>query len=73
MYAPTHRASQEDKDRFLDDLQAEVDSVSALDLLLIAGDFNARVGCGARGDSWDGVHGQYGVSHLNENSEAMLS
>ncbi len=42
-------------------------------LWIIAGDFNARVGCGARGDSWDSVHGHYGVGHLNENSEAMLS
>ena len=59
VYAPTHRASQEDKNRFFDDLQAVVDSVCAEDLLLVVGDFNARVGCGARGDLWDGVRGQH--------------
>ena len=73
VYAPTHRASQGDKDRFFDDLQAVVDSVCAEDLLLVIGDFNAKVGCGARGDLWDGVRGQHGVGQVNENGEALLS
>ena len=46
-----------------------MDGISADDLLLIVGDFNARVGCGERGDSWAGVHG----CHVNDNGEALLS
>ena len=44
--AHTHRASLEDKDKFFDDLQSVVDGISEDQLLLIVGDFNARVDCG---------------------------
>ena len=67
MYVPSHRASQEDKGQFFDDLQDVVDGISVNDLLLIVGDFNARVGCGERGDSWDRVLGNYGAGRVNEN------
>lgn len=67
VYAP-----QEDKDRFFDDLQGVVDSICAKDLLVVVGDFNARVGCGARGDLCVGVCGLHGVGQMNENGEALL-
>ena len=73
VYAPTHRASQEDKDKFFDDLQGVVDGISADDLSLIVGDFNAWVGCGERGDSWAGVRGCHGVGRVNDNGEALSS
>ena len=72
VYAPTHRASQEDKDQFFDDLQGVMDCISSDDLLLIVGDFNARVGGGKRGDSWVGVRGCYGVGSVNDNGEALF-
>ena len=50
VYVPTHRASHGDKDQFFDDLQGVMDGISAGNLLLIVGDFNARVGCGERCD-----------------------
>ena len=37
------------------------------------GDFNARVGCGVRGDPWNGVCGCHGVGYVNNNGEALLS
>ena len=73
VYAPTHRASQEDKDKFFDDLQSVIDGISVDDLLVVVVDFNARVGCGERGDPWDGVHGCHGVGHVNDSGEALLS
>ena len=50
-----------------------MDCISSNDLLLIVGDFNARVGGGKRGDSWVGVRGCYGVGSINDNGEALLS
>ena len=43
VYATTNRASQEEKDEFYADLQSVIDGV-AEDVLMIVGDFNARVG-----------------------------
>ena len=74
VYAPTHRASVEMRDQFFDDLQAVISSTPPDDLLLVMGDFNARVGCGDDTDpSWLGVRGMFGVGRLNENGEHLLS
>ena len=73
VYAPTHRASQEDKDHFFDDLQRVLDGISADDVLLIMGDLNARVGAEDDGGAWDGVCGRHGVGCRNESGEALLS
>ena len=70
VYAPTHRASQVDKGKFYADLQSVVDGVSAEDVLLVVGDFNARVGSG---DEWDGVCGRHGVGLMNTSGEALLA
>ena len=66
VYAPTHRASQEDKDKFFADLQGVIDGISGSDVLMIVGDFNARVGSGVRGedDVWNGVRGCHGVGRM---------
>ena len=75
VYAPTHRASQEDKDKFFADLQGVLDGISGSDVLIIVGDFNARVGSGVRGEDnvWNGVRGCHGVGRMNESGEALLS
>jgi len=57
-----------------DDLQAVISSAPPDNLLLVMGDFNARVGCGEVVDpSWLGVRGMFGVGKLNENGEHLLS
>jgi hypothetical protein len=75
VYAPTHRSSQEDKDKFFADLQSVIDGISGSDVLMIVGDFNARVGSGVRGedDEWNSVRGCHGVGRINESGEALLS
>ena len=55
-----------------DDLQAVISSAPPDDLLLVMGDFNARVGCGEVVDpSWLGVRGMFGVGKLNDNGEHL--
>ena len=48
VYAPTFRASVEQKEQFFSDVQAKLDSVNEHDVLLLVGDFNARVGSSVR-------------------------
>ncbi len=64
VYAPTFRASAKVKEKLFSDLQASLDRVDEHDLLLIIGDFNARVGSSERAKGtpvWDGVRGFHGV------------
>lgn len=75
-YAPMHRSTQEKKDEFFDDLQCTLDGVPEDDVLLLMGDFNARVGNSERGDKdprWSGVRGFHGVGKMNESGEALLT
>lgn len=72
-YAPTARAPPGVKEKFIEDLQYTVDKIPSSDVLLILGDFNARVGSSARGDDlWRGVRGRYGVGNCNEAGEDFL-
>ena len=76
IYAPTHWASTEVNDKFFDDLQAVISSTPQDDLLLVMGDFNARLGCEDDTDpSWLEVRDSYmfGVGQLNENGEHLLT
>ena len=76
VYAPTHRSAQEKKDEFYADLQETIDSVHVDDVLLVVGDFNARVGSSERWEDslmWDGVRGCHGAGKMNESGEALLS
>ena len=74
VYTPSQRGHQDDKDKFYEDLQSVVDGVSAEDVLLIVGDFNARVGSGKTDlDEWDGVRRKHGVGRMNDSGEVLLS
>ena len=74
VYSPTHQAPVKINDQFFDDLQAVINSAPLDDLLLVMGDFTARVGCGEDTDPlWLGVRDMFGVGKLNENGEHLLS
>ena len=76
VYAPTFRAPEVEKERFYSDLQVTLDEVNEQDLLLVVGDFNARVGSMERGnseDAWIGVRGAHGVGWINEAGSDLLS
>lgn len=48
VHAPTHRAAPEKKEEFFAALQETIDRVCIDDVLLLVGDFNARVGSSGR-------------------------
>lgn len=70
-YAPTFRASEEEKHEFYDDLSLLVKSLPRKELVYLLGDFNARVG----NDSslWQEKMGAYGAEGAaNENGLELL-
>ena len=74
-YAPTRAASREDKDKFLNQLDAFITSVPARDCYVILGDFNARVGSRSddEDDLWSGVLGPHGYGEVNDAGKELLS
>ena len=66
VYAPTAKAPPGIKEKFMDDLQDAIDRTPASDILLLLGDFNARVGKStADDDEWREVRGGHGVGCCN--------
>ncbi len=73
VYAPTFRAPESEKDDFFDDLQVVLDGVPSDDVLVVMGDWNARVGSNMGDGLWDGTLGRHGVGARNEAGLALLS
>ena len=73
VYAPTFRSSQEIKDDFFADLQDTLNNVPDKDILLLMGDWNARVGSCQAIDQWNGAVGKHGIGDLNEAGIFLLS
>ena len=71
IYAPTLMAENEDKDRFYEHLDLELNRVPSTDKLLLLGDFNARVGTDHV--AWSGVIGRHGCGRMNDNGHRLLS
>ena len=73
VYAPTFRASDQEKAAFYSDLQEVINSASGRDLLVIMGDWNARVGSNTEDEQWGRVLGKHGLGKMNEAGLNMLS
>ena len=71
VYAPTEVASVNEKDRFNDELQNVLDTISPTSLLILEGDFNAQ--CKVDHAAWNGVVGPYALGKLNDNGSRLLS
>ena len=64
--APTARAYPGVKDQFCSDLQETLDQIPQNGILVVLGDFNARVGVlKPREDSWHGVIERHGLDERN--------
>ena len=71
MYAPTSQATQEELDEFYTDLQTEIDNTHKKDIVMVMGDFNAKVGS-MHDLSEKGIIGRYAYGSRNENDEQLV-
>lgn len=67
VYAPTLQADSDVKDEFYARLMQTLDRVSKSDIVIVLGDFNAKVGSDNRG--WENVMGKHGLGpdRMNDN------
>ncbi|XP_041109767.1 craniofacial development protein 2-like [Polyodon spathula] len=68
VYAPTTDAKEEDIEKFYSDLQQAIDQVPAKDIILIGGDFNAKVGAGGEPP----VVGKFGLGERNKAGDRLV-
>ena len=72
VYAPTNEAEDEAKETFYDQLQKVLDAVPRHDMLLVMGDWNAKVGATQEGEnSFVGKHGL--ICERNDNGYRFVS
>jgi len=69
-YAPTNDASEEEKDRFYSSLRGVVEEVPTHDVLVVMGDFNAKIG--RENTGLERVIGKHGCGEMNENGERLI-
>ena len=76
MHQHSELPPSEVKEDFFSDLQATIGGIDEHDVLLVVGDFNARVGSSDRGRvdaAWDGARGFHEVGKLNEPEVELMS
>ena len=66
-YTPTNEANDEAKTDFYERLQVVIDRIAIKDLILLLGDFNAKVVSNIT--SFETVMGNQGLGEMNENGE----
>ena len=64
-YAPTNDKTEEDKDRFYEELGDILDGMSDKDINILMGDFNAKIGKDNKG--YEAVMGTHGLGEMNDN------
>ena len=74
VYAPTSKASLSTINQFYGDLQRCLSNIPKNDVIIVLGDFNARVGVGtgSADDVWQDVRGRLGVGNCNAAGERLL-
>jgi endonuclease/exonuclease/phosphatase family metal-dependent hydrolase len=68
VYAPTTSAEAADIEDFYNDLQAALNETPKRDVLIIMGDWNAKIGKGEE----PGTVGRHGLGNRNESGERVL-
>ena len=67
VYAPTAEAEDESIDAFYNDLQQEMNEIPRGDMIVLMGDFNAKVGMGS--EETKGIMGTHGIGGIDERGE----
>ena len=70
-YAPTEQAEEEDKEDFYRCLQQQIDKTPRHNILLVMGDFNAKVGSENHG--YEKCMGQQGTGEQNDHGERFAN
>ena len=68
-YAPTSASSDEEIQQFYEQLQQTIDGIHKRDILIVTGDFNAKVGARSTNKH---VMGNYGLGDQNERGEMLV-
>ena len=71
VYAPNTADTEEKVEEFYDLLQTTINQSNSSDLLVIMGDFNAKVG--EDRSNWESVLGNYGFGKINDRGEKLLN
>ena len=66
-YAPTNESEEEDKDAFYDRILAVVQGRPRKNIIILMGDFNAKIGGDNTG--YEGTMGKQGMGEMNDNGE----
>ncbi len=70
VYAPTEEATTERKEAFYSELEGVLARIPKRGVVLMMGDFNARVG--SANDNFEHIMGKHGVRTMNENGNLFL-
>ena len=71
VYAPTSAASEDDINNFYNALQDVLDGLPNKDVVLVVGDFNAKIGKGTQHDDEAQILGQFGLGTRNERGDLL--
>lgn len=72
VYVPTTYATDEEVDQFYEAIQKTIDATPAGEMLVLMGDFNAKIGEGLNPGE-ESIIGCFGIGHLNERGEQLAS
>jgi hypothetical protein len=70
VYAPTSSSSEEDIEAFYNDVEEAIAKTDKKDVIILTGDWNAKVGSDNK--DWESVMGKYGYGDRNERGERLL-
>ena len=69
VYTPHNEREEEEKDHFYEELQQTIDGCKRNDIVVVMGDFNAKVG--GDNEGYESCIGRHGMGDKNDNGERL--